>query len=157
MCIRDRFQSLRSLVRSVALLLEEAAYLPQGRRVGSIGGDHKHPHPLSQSRIRNGDDPGLRHLGMGLHRVLHLGRADIRASPDDYVLLAVVEAQVALVLNEEKVSGPEEAVLCEGGFVQVRAVEVAREDVRALVDELSYGCLLYTSDAADDLTRVDLC
>src|SRR5660397_115642 len=72
-----QFQSLRSLVHSVALLLEEAAYLPQGRRVGSIGGDHKHPHPLSQSRIRNGDDPGLRHLRMGLHRVLHLGRADI--------------------------------------------------------------------------------
>src|SRR5665811_266336 len=95
--------------------------------------------------VRRGYDRALQDRRMGRQRVLHLDGRDVLATADDHVLGAVLDQDVAGLVDRRHVAGAEPAV-ADGGGGRILIAVVAGHD----------ACLLYTSDAADDLTRVDV-
>src|SRR5205814_9300455 len=91
---------------------------------------------LAQALGRSGHDGGLGHPGETEQELLDLGGADVLASADDDVLLAVGDGEVALVVEHPDVPGDVPAAVDEGGGGEV-GLGVALEAVGAAAEELT--------------------
>src|SRR4029434_5846246 len=85
---------------------------PQLGRGGPGAGleDHGGPDLLPVRRVGDGDHGRLGHRRVLVQHFLDLPRVDVVAAPDDQVLFAVDDVEVAVLVLAGQVAGPEPAV-----------------------------------------------
>src|SRR5665811_1383666 len=98
---------------------------------------------VAKDRVVSVVDPEMRH-----------GRKSRSKRVDGYKAHIVTDYDLSLILSVATTAanvpdGPEAASL-------IRAAKACGVPIVEVLGDTAYGCLLYTSDAADDLTRVDL-
>src|SRR5580692_9069332 len=125
----------RVLVRR-DLALDEVAQLLGGGGGPRLEG-HRGADLLAQGGVRQPDHGGLGDRGMLVEHLLDLPRVDVVAAPDDQVLLAVHDVEVAVLVDPGQVTGVEPAVAdrLSGGL---GAIPVALHHVRPADDDLAH-------------------
>src|ERR671930_1155831 len=95
------------------------------RRDGGLGRQRDERDDLLAALwVGSADHPGHRHLGVLAQRVLDVPREDVEPAPDDEVLLAVDDVDVAVLVQVADVAGAQLAV-DYGGGADVRTAPVA--------------------------------
>ena len=74
-------------------------------RLGSVAHAHHRADLFAVALVGDADDGGFGDVGVLVERGLDLGRVDVLAAPDDDVLQAVDDVEVALVVEAAEVAG----------------------------------------------------
>ncbi len=87
----------------------------------------------------NADYRDLADAGVPGENTLHLGRIDVLTAGDDHVLEAVVEVEIAVLVERSAVSGAKPVTVQHGGRSGCFATPVTLHDVSAADDDLAAG------------------
>src|SRR5690606_25336019 len=77
-------------------------------------GHHDRRHRFAPGVVRHADDRDLGHRGMAVDRVLDLGRIDVLRARTDHVLDAVLDEEIAVLVDVARVSGAQPAFAVDG-------------------------------------------
>src|SRR4051794_28372789 len=99
----DDLEPLRDLDAGQPVRLQEGGELLQGWRIGAGSQRDEGAHPLPEPFVGVADAGRLGNPRVAEEAGLGLGRADVVAAPDDDVLLAAGDVEVALTVEEAEV------------------------------------------------------
>ncbi|EWS63759.1 hypothetical protein Y695_03006 [Hydrogenophaga sp. T4] len=130
--------ALGQLVSRHADLLQVADDILQRRRLGLVLRNDEDTGLLAHDLVGHRHRRHLLHAGMGENQVLDLGCANVEATANDDVFLAVKETDVVNVPHDEKVTCAAKAVWGERAYLQVRPLVIASKHIGSAVDQLAH-------------------